>query len=85
MNVVSTELDGFILAVAIGAVLLLAGVLIGISRLIASNKKIQSTQQNQSQLLMAISNVLAANSAISNLQARQESVVAEKPATQNAE
>ena len=79
MQVVSTELDGFILAVAGAAVLLLAAVLIGIGRLISYNKKVLANQQNQSKLLMSISNVLATNTGTSNLQARQENELAEKP------
>ena len=85
MNVVSTELDGLILAVAIAAVLLLAGVLIVIRNILSTNRKILQNQQNQSQLLMAISNVLSSGPSVAETPARQETGVNEKQDKQIAE
>jgi type II secretory pathway pseudopilin PulG len=80
---VQTELDPFILAVAGIAVILLAGLLISINRLISSNKKVQENQQNQNNLLLNIANVLSSNTTAQL--SRQEVKQSEKAAEQSAE
>jgi len=65
------------------AVILLAGLLIAINRLISSNKKVLENQQNQNNLLLNIANVLSSNTA--GEPSRQEVKQSEKAAEQNAE
>lgn len=81
METVETILDPLILAAAGVAVLLLVGVLVGISRITATNKQIVEQQKTQNNLLLTISNVLTSAKAEA-VQARTEAKLSEQPGAQ---